>query len=149
MTQQRKSKGKRRRRQAESQPPEQSTATQDETQEGQEDVPEASQEQPGASQELPPPSQPQTQDSQGSSQPRQRKRKEGPKLANIEFPDAVLDALFAFMEDNPVLWSNDKDYAFQKKQRREEAWERLVAHLKEKFPEHDPEDLSCKSNISF
>ena len=67
MIQQRKSKG-RRRRHGESQPPQQSSATQDEPQEAWEDDPEASQEQPGPSQEMPPPSQPPSQDSQGSSQ---------------------------------------------------------------------------------
>ena len=43
-------------------------------------------------------------------------------MANVEFPDQVLNALFQFMEGNPALWSNDKKYAFQKKQKWEVAW---------------------------
>ena len=111
------------------------------------DDPKGSQDQAPGSQDMPPPSHPPRQDTKASSQGRKRKLKEGPKLANIEFPDEILDVFFGYMEDHPVLWSNDKQYAFQKKQRREEAWENLVATLKERFPNHDPEEFTSKLNI--
>ena len=84
---------------------------------------------------------------QASSQPTKRRRKKGPKMANIEFLDQVLDAFCEFMEENPVLWSNDKKYALQKKQKQDEAWQRLVLHLKEKFPDSDPDNFICKSKL--
>ena len=65
-------------------------------------------------------------------------------MANIEFPDQLLDAFFKIMEGNPVPWSDDKKYAFQKKQKREEAWQRLILHLKEKFPDTNPHAFTCK-----
>ena len=63
-------------------------------------------------------------------------------MYNTEFLDQVFDAFFEFMGENPVLCSNEKKYAFQKKQ--EKAWQRLVLHLKEKFPDSDPDDFTCK-----
>ena len=130
MTLGRKSKGKKRKTE-ESQSP----ATQDEPQAHKvsEEL-EVTEQQLEASQEMPPPT------TQASSQPTERRRKEGPKVANIEFPDQVLDAFFEYMEENPVLWSNDK----KSMQKQEEAWQRLVLHLKEKFPESDPDDFTCK-----
>ena len=77
-----------------------------------------------------------------SSQPTKRRREEGPKMANIVFPNQVLDAFFDSMEENPFLWSNDKKYEC-KKQNQEEAWQRLVL-LKEHFPDSDPDDFTCK-----
>ena len=123
MTQGRKSKGKKRKTE-ESQAP----ATQDEPQ-----APEVSEEQEvtdeqlEASQEMPPLT----------------------THANIEFPDQVLDTFFLFIEENPVLWTNDKKYAFQKKQKREEAWQRLILHLTEQFPDSDPPKFIVSTNLYF
>ena len=93
MTQGRKSKG-RKRKTEESQAP----AIQDEPQAHKvSEEPEVTEEQPKANQEMPPPT------TQASSQPNKRKRKEGPKMANIESPDQVLDVFFQLMEENPVF----------------------------------------------
>ena len=63
----------------------------------------------------------------------------GKKLPPIEFPDYVLDKFFNFVEKSKILWSNDKEYAFNKKQRKEEAWKELQALLIRTFPQRDPD----------
>ena len=51
------------------------------------------------------------------------------------------------MEENPVLWSNDKKDVFQKKLKWEEAWQKLILHLKEQFPDNDPHEFTCTYNF--
>ena len=83
-------------------------------------------------------------DTQASSQIKKKQR-----IPPIEFSDDVMDALFTFMEATPVLWSNEKQYAFQKKQRREEAWKKLQEHLQTTFPDHNPEEFTCKYLLCY
>ena len=70
-------------------------------------------------------------------------------MANIELLDQMLGAFFQFMEENPVLWSNNKKYPFQKKQKWEEPWQRLILHPTEQFPDSVPHEFTCKYNFIF
>ena len=107
MAQGRKSKGNRKRNEAS-----QALATQDEPQTREVEV----RSQWGAAVD-----QPGDAITQTSSQSTKRRQKEGPNMTDIHFPDKLLDAFFELMEENPALWSNDKNYSFQKKQKWEEA----------------------------
>ena len=53
------------------------------------------------------------------------------------------------MEENPDLSSIDKKCACQKKQKREEAWQRLIIHLTEQFPASHPQEFTCKYKFIF
>ena len=73
-------------------------------------------------------------------------------MANIEFPDQVIDAFIEFMEENPVLWSNDNKYAFQRKQKK--GWPgREIGFSPEGKLFSDPDDFTRKwkiiSNLFF
>ena len=110
MVREKKGKGKRSRTAVKSpskEIPQEEPPDEEQSRPSQESSPKVTQEAEGEAIDL---SQSLSQDTQCTQPPRKRKRKEGPKLPPIEFPDYVLDNFFNFMEKSKILWSNDKEY---------------------------------------
>ena len=121
--------------------PQEAPPDEEQSRPSQESSPKVTQEAEGEAFDL---SQSLSQDTQCTQPPHKSEKKEGPKLPPIEFPDYVLDKFFNFMEKSKILWSNDKEYPFNKKQRKEEAWKELQAFLIRTFPQHDPDMFTCE-----